>query len=202
MTPSLDALVARIVDAPKRGTRKLIGLAGPPASGKSTLAAQLATVLGGEVVPMDGFHLSNEVLQARGLVPRKGAPQTFDAEGFAALVSRLGDSGDVPYPTFDRDSDAVIEGGGVVLASCGTVIVEGNYLLLDQMPWVSLREAFDLTIFLKVPDEILRERLLQRWRDQGLAEDAAVARAYGNDIPNAETVNVRSLRAEIVVSNT
>lgn len=202
MTPSLDALVARIIDVPQRGARKLIGLAGPPASGKSTLAAQIAAEIpDARVVPMDGFHLSNDILQARGLLPRKGAPQTFDAKAFVALVSRLGDAGEVPYPTFDRGRDAVIADGGRIPARCGTIIIEGNYLFLDQQPWSNLRCAFDLTVSLDVPIGTLRERLLQRWRDQGLPEEAAIARAQGNDIPNAETVIVGSAQADISVAN-
>lgn len=190
----------RIVGAPRRGSRKIVGLAGAPASGKSTLADQIAAEIpSARVVPMDGFHLSNDVLKARGLLRLKGAPQTFDAEGFVDLVSRLGDAVDVAYPTFDRTTDAVIADGGHVPASCSTVIVEGNYLLLKQGPWSRLPDLFDLTVLLDVSLEVLRERLVQRWLDHGLNKDAALERANSNDIPNAGTVIAGSGPADIVI---
>ena len=199
MTP--EALAARIIATRASGARKVIGLAGAPASGKSTLAEQLAAMIPtAQVVPMDGFHLDNSVLEPLGLLPRKGAPETFDATGFVALVARLGQGGALRYPTFDRDSDAVVDDGGHLDASCDTVIVEGNYLLLDEPPWAQLRGLFDLSIFLDVPVEVLQARLVQRWLDQGLSPDAALARAQGNDLPNATTVQARSMRADVTIS--
>lgn len=198
MTP--DALAARIIATRASGVRKVIGLAGAPASGKSTLAQQLAAMIpNARVVPMDGFHLDNSVLEPLGLLPRKGAPETFDATGFVALVERLAEGGALRYPTFDRDSDAVVDDGGQLDASCDTVIVEGNYLLLDEPPWADLRGLFDLSIFLDVPAEVLQARLVQRWLDQGLSPEAALARAQGNDLPNAITVQKRSIQADVMI---
>lgn len=198
MTPA--ALAQRIIATPARGARKVVGIAGPPASGKSTFAEQVACAIpSAQVVPMDGFHLDNAVLQPLGLLASKGAPQTFDASGFVALVARLRDSGALTYPTFDRDADAVIERGGGLPASCDTVIVEGNYLLLDEAPWDRLPAYFDLSVFLDVPAEILKARLVQRWLDYGLKPDAALARAQGNDLPNAVTVMDRSMPADVVL---
>jgi len=195
-----QTLAERIIATPARGKRKVIGLVGGPASGKSTLAGELAGLITNtQVVPMDGFHLDNSVLEPLGLLPRKGAPQTFDASGFLALVTRLREGGALTYPTFNRDIDAVVEGGGALPAECDTVIVEGNYLLLDETPWAGLGAHFDLTVFLDVPTNTLKARLVQRWLDQGLPHDAALARAESNDLPNAITVQERSLPADVIV---
>lgn len=179
-----------VLTAPRRGRRRVVALAGPPASGKSTMADHLADALtakgcAGQVVPMDGFHLDNTILTARGLLPRKGAPQTFDARGFVALVSRLADGFDVVYPKFDRSRDLAVAGAGVLDHSCDTVIVEGNYLLIDQPVWRDLTPYWDLRIFLKTPQDVLRHRLIQRWLDHGMSAEAAKARAEQNDLPNA-----------------
>ncbi len=164
-------------------------MAGPPASGKSTFAGALAGHLtdGGRtarVVPMDGFHLDDRVLRARGLLPRKGAPETFDAAGLLRLVAALGQGGEVVHPVFDRAREIAIAGAAVVPPDCDLAIVEGNYLLLDEAPWRPLAPHWSLTVFLDVPEAELRRRLLDRWRAAGLPEDEARRKAEGNDIPN------------------
>jgi pantothenate kinase len=108
------------------GGRKLVAVAGPPASGKSTFAALLCDTLKREgmlaqTVPMDGFHLDNRLLDARGLRARKGAPETFDIQGFVALVQRLKQGGDVVYPVFDRDRDLAVAGADMVTSACAIV---------------------------------------------------------------------------------
>lgn len=179
-------------------------MAGPPASGKSTFAEALAAALaeGGRsacVVPMDGFHLDDRVLRARDLLPRKGAPETFDAAGFARLVAALGQGGEVIHPVFDRAREIAIAGAGVVPASCDLVVVEGNYLLLDEPAWRGLAAHWALTVFLHVPEEELRRRLLDRWRGHGLDEAAARAKAEGNDIPNGLRVVRGSREADVTL---
>ncbi|HSF93012.1 MAG TPA: hypothetical protein VLA51_12530, partial [Paracoccaceae bacterium] len=128
------ALLEKVLAAPRSGKRRLVALAGPPASGKSTLAETLCEKLNAagcktQVVPMDGFHLDNSILIERGLLPRKGAPETFDAEGFASLIARIKNTSEVFYPTFDRTRDIAVAGTGFVPKDCDTVVVEGNYLL-------------------------------------------------------------------------
>lgn len=192
MTPTrnLTELTQIVSGLPRGDLRHLVAVAGPPASGKSTLAEQLAEAVSAtgrraEVVPMDGFHLDNTVLDARGLLPRKGAPQTFDLAGFSALLHRLSTLGEVVYPRFDRGLDKAIAGIGVMPADCDVAIVEGNYLCLDLPGWRDLMPLWTLSISLAVPFEELERRLLARWATYGLGPEAALARAQGNDLPNA-----------------
>lgn len=178
-----------------------MAVAGPPGSGKSTLAAELVTGLGAQaaLVPMDGFHMDNRVLQARGLLGRKGAPETFDATGFVQMVRRLAQDEDVAVPVFDRAQDRVIAGAQIVAADIGIAVVEGNYLLLDTPPWSGLHEVWDLTVFIDVPVPELERRLIRRWLDHGHTRAEAEARALSNDIPNAQLVLAQSGPADIRV---
>ena len=193
-----DGLAKRIEALP--GERILVGIAAPPGAGKSTLAEALARrIAGAVVVPMDGFHLDNAVLRARGLEARKGAPETFDAAGFTAMVARLRAGGDVVVPVFDRPRDLAIAGARVVSAGARVLLVEGNYLLMRDGPWAALVRAFDLTVWLDVPPTVLEARLVARWRALGLAPEAARERALGNDIPNARAVIAGSRAADVVI---
>lgn len=177
------------------GSRKIIAIIGPPATGKSTFSEALNDELNknGEVrsvvVPMDGFHLDNVQLSQLGLLERKGAPETFDFDGFYSLINRLKTGQNrVFYPIFDRGLDKAIAGSGVVAAGDNVVLVEGNYLLLNEAPWSSLRGMFDHTIYLETPIATLKDRLVQRWLNHGHTEQEALDRAMSNDIPNAERV--------------
>ncbi len=182
--------------------RFVIGIAGPPAAGKSTLAARLRELLGAEaaLLAMDGFHLDNTLLAARGLSARKGAPETFDYAGFAALLQRLRAPGSEAFaPTFDRAADFSRAAAEHVPASARFVIVEGNYLLLDQEPWSGLAGLFDWTVFLDVPKGELAHRLVQRWVEHGLSPQAARERAFSNDMANVELVTGRRREADTVI---
>ena len=198
--PEAQDLLARITALAGQATdgdRVLVAIAGPPGSGKSTLAAALADALpGAALVPMDGFHLDNRLLDARGLRARKGSPDSFDADGFAALMARLRAPGEVIYPVFDRDRDLAIAGAGVVTARTRIVLVEGNYLLLDRAPWDGLR--WDLSVSLSVPMAELERRLTARWR--GLGRDrAAIAAHLANDLANARLVLDASRAADVTL---
>jgi len=191
----------RVIDTPRQGRRRLVAIIGAPASGKSTLADVLAQALcsagcPAQVVPMDGFHLHNQILVERELLNKKGAPETFDAGGLLHLVKRLHDDDDVFYPLFDRQRDISIAGAGYVDPTTDTIIVEGNYLLLDAPVWRELSQHWDLTIMLDVPMPELRERLLQRWLSFGLSRDKAIKRAEENDLANAQIVATQSLDAD------
>lgn len=195
-------IVDRIARTAARGRRKLIALVGPPASGKSTLADALSnTHESWRAVPMDGFHLDNALLIPRDLLARKGSPPTFDAAGFLHLVRRLATEDDVLYPLFDRALDKSINAAGRVGPETDTVIVEGNYLLLDQPVWRDLAQHWDLSIRLDVPQNVLRERLLQRWLQHGLSGDAALQKAEANDLPNARLIARQSLPADITLQS-
>jgi pantothenate kinase len=200
----LDALVATLVDrvtpVPKRHKRRLIAVAGPPASGKSTLAAELACALPRAcVVPMDGFHLDNRVLTARGLLSRKGAPETFDIAGFTTMIARLQDEKEVVYPVFDRSIECAIAGAAVVDETTETVVVEGNYLLLDAPGWRTLRPLWDFAAYLDVPEDELRARLMQRWHDHGYAPEDAHRKVETNDLPNAATTRAHMMKPDLML---
>lgn len=149
---------------------------------------------------MDGFHLDNRVLDARGLRPRKGAPETFDAMGFLRMVQRLSVEDEVVIPVFDRTRDTAIAGAAVVAPDVTIAVVEGNYLLLHEPPWDGLQKLWDLSVFLDVPIDELRGRLIQRWIDHDHTPAEAETRARSNDLPNAERVLANSSAAEIILT--
>lgn len=182
--------------------RALVALAGAPGSGKSTLAEALLAALGAgaAVVPMDGYHLDNAVLDQRGDRPRKGAPWTFDVAGLARDLARLrADDGSVLVPVFDRDLDLSRSAARDIGPEVRIVLVEGNYLLLDHPPWEALATLWDMTLFLEVPEAVLRHRLVARWLHHGHDPAAAEARALANDLPNARIVRTLSRPADVVI---
>ncbi|GGE54435.1 nucleoside/nucleotide kinase family protein [Actibacterium pelagium] len=200
-----EALLEEILAAPRTGHRKVVAVAGPPASGKSTLSEVLAEQLttkgcNATVVPMDGFHLDNRILQARGLLGRKGAPETFDIGGFLRLVTALPTSDTVYFPIFDRERDIAIAGAGLVSDDCDTVVVEGNYLLFDAPEWRDLRKYWNFAVQLDVPISVLRQRLIDRWLSYGLTLGQATARAETNDLRNVELVASQRLEADTTAS--
>ncbi len=176
----------------------LMAIAGAPGSGKSTLASEVARRLNAQgrktiVVPMDGFHLDNAILDARGLRARKGTPETFDAPGLLRLVRALKTGQEVFAPLFDRTRDLAIAGAVAVPETAKTIIVEGNYLMFDEAPWQDLACLWDVTVRLDVPMQELRARLIQRWLSLNYSPAVATRRAEGNDIPNAQRVIDRAL---------
>jgi pantothenate kinase len=193
--PSLATLARGIEENAADRDRVLVALAGPPGSGKSTLAAELASQirLSCCVVPMDGFHLDNETLSARGLLHKKGAPESFDLQGFIQLIAALRLGKEDRFPTFDRDADCVIQGSGKVPAGARILIIEGNYLLFDEPGWVELANEWDASVWIDVSEAVLEDRLIQRWIDQGMPRNAARERARRNDMPNALRIQNHAL---------
>jgi pantothenate kinase len=194
--------LAALIRARATGQGRFItALAGAPGSGKSTLAHDLVAALGADarVVPMDGFHYDDTVLAARGLRHRKGAPETFDAQGFIHLMHRLRAGGEVAIPVFDRSMELSRAAADVVTDADQFLVVEGNYLLLNEAPWDALRPLFDLTVFLDVPMVELDRRLVARWAQYGKTPAAARAWIDGNDMPNIRRVIDGSRKADIVV---
>lgn len=201
----IAALIANRVDAlPSPQVRNLVAIAGPPASGKSTVAEALWRKLQAKgvtcgLVAMDGYHLDNAILDARGLRARKGAPETFDFAGFASVVKRLGEEDEVITATFDRARDLSVGGSAVVSPDMKTVIVEGNYLLLEEAPWQALSAYWALSVFITAEQQVLEDRLVQRWLDHGFDAQAARDKAMQNDIPNALRILRSRAPADLVI---
>ncbi len=183
--------------------RFIVGVAGPPGAGKSTIAAEIVNAIGAgaRAVPMDGFHYDNSVLNRLGLRARKGAPETFDALGFVHLLQRLRSGGDAAIPVFDRDADLARAGADLVTAGDKYLIVEGNYLLLNDAPWCDLAPLFDLTIYIDVPEAELDRRLVDRWHHHGKTPAEARHWIDSNDMPNIRRVTTGSRRADIVIGD-
>lgn len=177
---------------------RLLGLTGAPGVGKSTLAA----ALGLPVVPMDGFHYADVELVRRGLRERKGAPETFDAEGYAALLRRIraGEPG-VVAPMFERGLEQPLA-GAIAVPADGTVVTEGNYLLLDEPRWRAARAEVEVVWHLHVDDVVRRERLVARHVRFGKSPEAAAAWVERVDEPNARLVDAAAARADVVVDLT
>ncbi|OKH87995.1 nucleoside triphosphate hydrolase [Thalassospira sp. TSL5-1] len=202
MTIDLDH-IASLIAARQSGTsRMLVAIAGAPASGKSTLSERLHHHLGGDeagvaIFPMDGFHFDDAILRDRGDLARKGAPHTFDVGGFARYLRAIRDDNeDVFVPVFDRKLELSRGSARCIGLHHRLVLVEGNYLLLNQAPWHQLAPLFDLKLFLDVPVAVLEQRLIQRWLDHGFDAETASRRALENDIPNARVVQNQSVGAD------
>ena len=185
--------------------RRLIAVAGPPASGKSTVSAALLAALNANgpvagLLAMDGFHLDNGILDARGLRQRKGAPETFDFAGLRATLHRLIDEEEVIVPTFDRTRDVSLGASAVIGTDVETVVVEGNYLLLNETPWVELRPFWDFTVLISAENNTLEQRLVDRWIHHGFSPKEARAKALENDIPNAMRVLNGSFTPDLTIN--
>ncbi len=205
--PELDSdLLARAAALAGQGSRRLLGISGPPGSGKSTLADALVRALDGRAiaVSMDGFHLAQAELERLGRAERKGAPDTFDIDGFVALLDRLrnqqsGDR-DVYAPQFDRDLEEAIAGAVAVRSDIPLVVVEGNYLLHGEGPWVQVAARLDANWYLDLPDVVRVERLIARHVTHGRTPHEAREWVLRSDEANARLVSAGRDRAGLVVA--
>lgn len=191
-----------------RPGRIIVGLTGPPAAGKSTLATALAAALASDVpsaaVPMDGFHLANAELSRLGFENRKGAPETFDVTGYISLLRRLrsGEPSIVYAPTFNRTLNESIGSAIPVAPDVRVVVTEGNYLLLDTPPWDEVRPLLDLALYLDAPPSTRHSALVRRQLARGLSRSAAQAWAGGSDAANARLIESTRDRADRVLTRT
>ena len=198
-------LVDHIIRRSDVSQRFIIAIAGPPGSGKSTLSEQLVTMLKARsrhsrIISMDGFHLENSTLKRLGLFDKKGSPTTFDVPAFIQVMKRLAAyESDVAIPMFDRKKDITIENASIVSTQDKILIVEGNYLLLNDKQWVELQDIWDETVFINPGMDILKKRLIDRWLSYGMDNESAKNRAFGNDIPNAKNIIENSLPANILI---
>lgn len=199
-----DAVAAAGVRLPRR----LIGVVGAPGVGKSTYAEAEAARTGGVVLPMDGFHLPQAELVRLGRRERMGAPDSFDVDGFVAVLTALrADDGEVLAPGFDRDVEEAVPGAVRIPATARTVIVEGNYLLLDDAGsrggalgnWGRVALLLDEVRFLELPEEVRLERLIARHIRFGKSPEDARAWALGPDEANARLVAASRARASSVI---
>ena len=199
----------RLAERARADRRAVLGLVGPPGAGKSTLgealvAAARAAGVRTELVPMDGFHLAQRQLVRLGLTDVKGAPETFDAVGFVALLRRLRDREPTPTfaPQFERALEEPVGGAIAVEPDVDLVVTEGNYLLLDVEPWSAVRGLLDEAWFLRLHHDVRRRRLQARHEQYGRTADEALERTLGSDEANAVLVERTAGRADLVVDLT
>jgi pantothenate kinase len=202
-----EADLAPLVDRARRlvqpGRRRLLGLTGAPAAGKSTVAAAVVAALGDAavLVPMDGFHLAEAELHRLGRHERKGAPDTFDAAGYASLLGRLraAGPGTVYAPRFQREIEESIAGAIPVGPAVPLVVTEGNYLLVESGAWAAVRELLDEVWYLEIDEAVRLARLTERHIAHGRPPEVAAARACGTDQRNAELIATTRGRADVIV---
>lgn len=211
LSPSnaMSRLVPHILDmvSHAEGHRIAIGLAGGPGTGKSTLAAELVTMLNAihpgstALVPMDGFHMKHAKLEAMGQVDYKGAPHTFEGAEFLSFLHHLKAATEpVSGPGYSRKIEDTVENAFTVQPEVRILIVEGNYLLLTEGSWAGVRAALDYAVFIDVPRDIVKARLLRRHGEEGLfTEERNRAHIERNDLPNYDLVQLSQDRADVVI---
>ncbi|MBZ9559659.1 MULTISPECIES: nucleoside/nucleotide kinase family protein [unclassified Modicisalibacter] len=204
---NLDDLIARLTPMTQGPERRIVALAGPPGAGKSYIAARLMEAMtalapgSAEILPMDGFHYDDTLLTQRGDLARKGAPHTFDVEGLSVTLARIAadDGSVVAVPVFDRALEIARGAARLIGPKARLIVVEGNYLLLDDPLWARLSDRFDLRVFIQVPEHVLEERLTRRWAH--LSDAQRQTKLEGNDLPNMRLVLQHANRADLFLEN-
>lgn len=200
---SIEHLIDRARAMIYPGQRRILGITGSPGAGKSTLATALLDALGSDAVllPMDGFHLANEELLRLGRRERKGAPDTFDVDGYVALLGRLRHQREpvIYAPHFNRDLEESIGSAIPVSRETSLVITEGNYLLYDQFGWEAVRQHLDEVWFLDIDPAERTNRLIARRQGHGHAVTEAAQWVDAVDTPNAHLVDATRHRADLII---
>jgi len=203
-----EVRVALDLQARAGNTRRvMIGIAGPPGGGKSTVTSALRRAINAEaganlaaIVPMDGFHMPDRVLVERGIRHRKGAPDTFDARGFVDLLTRVrAGEAPLPVPTFDHGKGDPVPGGIVLTAENRVALVEGNYLFLKSGAWAEIAPLLDRRLFLAVDREECRRRLVPRHIQAGKTEDHARTHVENVDLKNHDLIYADLDSTEVIV---
>ena len=198
---SLRQIVAARIDGADAPV--LIAIAGPPASGKSTLAERLVANLDAAGIetrfcPMDGFHLTNAQLGERDLRDVKGRIDTFDADAFVTSVRRLKERRPFWWPLYSRQRHEPIPEGTRISGGEKAFVIEGNYVLESAEPWATAAAGFDLCIFADASDDELRNRLLARHQKSGRSPGEALAKIEHTDLPNAQAIRNGRLPEDIL----
>ena len=195
-----EPFLARLRALLQDGQRKMIGLAGPPGCGKSTVAQALRSAFPttSQVVPMDGFHLANTELARLGLAKRKGSPPSFDSAGYVALLTRLRHQQEetIYVPDFRREIEEAVAGAIPVFAHTPLIITEGNYLLLNDGHWAGVAPLLDEVWYVKVDEAVRLQRLVRRHMQFGRSALDARAWVASNDEPNARLIEASQPRAD------
>jgi pantothenate kinase len=210
--PARTVRIAELADLliERAGDRRIVvAIAGAPGSGKSTLAENLVGQIDAHspglaaILPMDGYHYDDILLEQMDLRARKGAPETFDVGGFRHMLIRLraNEEAAVAVPVFDRDIEIARAGARLITRDARIIVAEGNYLLLRDAPWSELRPLFDITVFVDVSEETLRNRLAARWHGYGLHPDEIRAKLEGNDLPNGRRVIAGSIEPDFRIES-
>jgi len=186
--------------------RYFIALAGPPASGKSTISEKLNEDLNikgfpSDILQMDGFHLDDAILSSQNLLPRKGSPETFDVMGLKSFLIRLANEPEVIVPIFDRSLELSRSSAVTISENKKIIIVEGNYLLLNSYPWNELNNYFDSKVMIHCEESVLEKRLIDRWKGFNLTQDQINQKVYENDLPNGVNVIQNSIEADYYLGN-
>jgi len=186
--------------------RYFIALAGPPASGKSTISEKLNKDLiqkgiSSGILQMDGFHFDDSILLSKKLLSKKGSPETFDVMGLKNFLVRLRHEDEVVVPIFDRSLELSRSSAVIISKQTKLIIIEGNYLLLKSHPWDLLKEFFDSSIMINCDEKTLEQRLIKRWKSFNYNNEEINQKVYDNDLPNALDVMKNSSKSDFILDS-